>query len=253
MYMAHERRRYILRLLEQRKFIRSSALARELGVTDETIRTDLVTLHNLGLLQRVHGGARYTPPAAHTSVAAEQRLDSQLALRIIPHIPKHARVYLEPGIIATAILAHLGEHPCTIVTNAPDIVRTLAPPAMPQELICTGGTLIKKEKLFDSEEARAQLQIDIAILTPPAVGPTTIAYHSKLRASWARAALRAAGTTIIAGPASVLGAHAPHACAYAPQLLITEDNLPADFASIPTETVPFVSPESFTSDHSFDY
>ena len=253
MYMAHERRRYILRLLEQRKFIRSSALARELGVTDETIRTDLVTLHNLGLLQRVHGGARYTPPAAHTSVAAEQRLDSQLALRIIPHIPKHARVYLEPGIIATAILAHLGEHPCTIVTNAPDIVRTLAPPAMPQELICTGGTLIKKEKLFDSEEARAQLQIDIAILTPPAVEPAAIAYHSELRARWARAALRATGNVIIAAPALALGAHAPHTCPCIPRLLVTEDNLPLHFDTIPTETVPYISPESFSSDHPFDY
>lgn len=253
MYMAHERRRYILRLLEQRKHIRSSALAQELGVTDETIRTDLVALQKRGLLQRVHGGARYTPPVAHNPACAAHRLDSQLAQLIIPHIPPHARVYLEPGIISLAIIAHLGEHPCTIVTNSPDIMRAMAPPALPQELICTGGTLIKQEKLLESEAARHNLAVDVAILCPHAVAPAYIAYHSPLRALWARAAIRAAQCTLIAVPAQKLGQQAEHRVSCTPNLLITEDHLPPEFHDTPAETVPYISPDSFTAGDAFDY
>ena len=60
MYVAQERRAYILRILQQRGSIRSATIARELGVTDETIRTDLVDMQAQGLLLRTHGGAKYT-------------------------------------------------------------------------------------------------------------------------------------------------------------------------------------------------
>lgn len=253
MYMAHERRRYILRLLEQRKHIRSSALARELGVTDETIRTDLVALQQRGLLQRVHGGARYIPPMAHNPECATQRLDSQLAQLIIPHIPAHARVFLEPGVISMAIIAHLGEHPCSIVTNSPDIMRALAPPALPQELICTGGILNKQEKLLESVTARQSLQVDIAILCPHSISPGSIAYHSPLRALWAQAAAQSAARTILAAPSHHLNMQAQHSIPCTPHLLITEDNLPPEFHNMPVLTVPYISPDSFTAGDAFDY
>lgn len=253
MYMAHERRRYILRLLEQRKHIRSSSLAQELGVTDETIRTDLVALQQRGLLQRVHGGARYIPPMAHNPECASQRLDSQLAQLITPHIPAHARVYLEPGVISMAIIAHLGELPCSIVTNSPDIMRALAPPAIPQTLICTGGTLSKHEKLLESEAARQNLQVDIAILCPHAISPRNIAYRSPLRALWAQTATQSAARTILAAPSHHLGIQAEHSIPCTPYLLVTEDNLPPEFHNIPVQTVPYISPDSFTTGDAFDY
>lgn len=253
MYMAHERRRYILRLLEQRKHIRSSSLAQELGVTDETIRTDLVALQQRGLLQRVHGGARYVPPVANNPECSTQRLDSQLAQLIIPHIPAHARVFLEPSVISTAIIAHLGEHPCSIVTNSLDIMRAMAPPAMPQELICTGGSLVKQEKLLESPDARLHLQVDVAILCPHTVATQSIGYQSPLRALWAQAAIKAARRTIIAAPSHRLGMQAPHSIPCRPHLLITEDNLPPEFLHTPVQTVPYVSPDSFAMGDAFDY
>ncbi len=253
MYMAHERRRYILRLLQQRKYLRSSALAQELGVTDETIRTDLVALQKLGLLQREHGGARFIPPLRSNPHCHTQRLDSQLAAQTIPHIPPHARLYLDSGTCAAALIAHLGEHPCTIVTNSLDLMRAAAPPAIPQHIICTGGSLIKKEKMLDSEEARAQLQIDIAILSPHAIQPGNIAYNSSLRAQWAKAAIQAAAHTIIVVPAHALNAHAEHIVPCIPNLLITEDNLPPSFSAYTVETVPYISQDSFAPPDAFDY
>lgn len=253
MYMAHERRRYILRLLQQRKHIRSSALARELGVTDETIRTDLVYLQQRGLLQREHGGARFIPLVRRPSPSSHERLDSQLATALIPHIPAHARIFLESGTFATAIAAHLGDHPCTIVTNSPDFMRTMAAPAIPQQLICTGGILIKHEKLLDSETARQQLEIDIAILSPPSVSPTDIGYHSPLRAAWAEAAIRHASATMLIVPAHALSAAAEHRVACSPKLLVTEDNLSPEFHHLPLATVPYISASSFVSEDDFDY
>ena len=43
MYVPHERRARILRLLSERGVLRTADLAEELGVTDETVRTDLPT------------------------------------------------------------------------------------------------------------------------------------------------------------------------------------------------------------------
>ena len=51
------RHEHILRELELRGSVRAAAIASELGVTEVTIRRDLIDLEKLGKLARVHGGA----------------------------------------------------------------------------------------------------------------------------------------------------------------------------------------------------
>lgn len=51
------RREHLLRELELRGSVRASAVAAELGVTEVTIRRDIISLDRAGLLARVHGGA----------------------------------------------------------------------------------------------------------------------------------------------------------------------------------------------------
>lgn len=243
MYVPHERRALILRLLEQRGYLRAAELAQELGVTEETIRTDLIALQERKLLTRVHGGARYIPPTGGAEDAT--RLDCQFADRILRHLQPGCCLYLDPGAAAQALVQRLGDMPCTIITASLRLLSALSAKALPQRLVVPGGVLDKESGFISCEQAAAffrRYTPDTAVLLPPAI-PTTggIAYHRATRASWAAAAARAATRTIVAAPAQAFYTTAEHTAACKPHLLIAEDNLPPGFDPAAVELVPYIS------------
>lgn len=247
MYMSRERRQYILRLLEQRGSIRTSALARELGVTDETIRTDLVDMQALGLLQRVHGGARYSMPTA-PATADSPRLDVQLAQLVAAHIQPGARIYADAGPMARVLATQLTDKPCTFITPSPRLVTALAPAAIRHRVICTGGELDKQAGIFthaNPEQVMQELQPDFALLCPAALAPDQATYRHAAQAIWAQAAVACAARTLVSVASAVLSHTAPHRAQLRNYTLFTEDNVPAEFAGIPTETVPYITEASF--------
>lgn len=256
MHVAQERRAYILRILQQQGSIRSATLARELGVTDETIRTDLVDMQAQGLLQRVHGGARYILPTPGSDTAT--RPDCQLARLACRHIEKGMRIYLDDSPLALVLVSELAQLPCTLISNAPGLLSQLSAASLPQQIICPGGTYNKECRLFDSPEARRELQEaykpDIALLCPPALRSDVAAYHHPLQASWAETAARSAALTILMAPAQALYTHAPYALQLPEKsLIITENNLPAGFQHPNTELIPYISLDDLLPDDSFDY
>ena len=247
MYMSRERRQYILRLLEQRGSIRTSALARELGVTDETIRTDLVDMQALGLLQRVHGGARYSMPAV-PATEDSPRLDVQLVQLVAAHIQPGARIYADAGPMARVLATQLADKPCTFITASPRLVTALAPAAIQHRVICTGGELDKQAGIFthaNPEQVMQELQPDFALLCPAALAPEHAAYRHAAQAIWAQADAACAAHTLVPVPSAVLTNTAPHRAQLRSYALFTEDNVPAEFAGIPTETVPYITEASF--------
>ncbi|MBR4107880.1 MAG: DeoR/GlpR transcriptional regulator [Akkermansia sp.] len=259
MYVAQERRAYILRLLQQRGSIRSAALARELGVTDETIRTDLVDMQKQGLLKRVHGGARYILPLPGQSPpeSAGVRLDYQLVQLALRHIQPGMCLYVDAAPLAQVLISALGECPCSLITNSPRLLARLTAGVLPQEIICPGGRIDKVSGLLDSPEARAAmgttLQPDIALLCPPALRPEQAMYAQAVRAAWATLAAQAARQTIVLTPAHHLGGSAPHATPLEDYLLITENNLPPEFSGRQVEMVPYISAEDVLPGDAFDY
>ena len=244
MYVPHERRALILRLLEQRGYLRSAELALELGVTDETIRTDLIALHEQRLLTRVHGGARFIPPTGGAEDAT--RLDCQLIEHTLRRLSPGCVVYLDAGAFASALLGKLGAFPCTILTPSPRMLMQLAAKALPQRGIIPEGELDKESQLITAANAATffgRHRPDIAVLCPPCLpAPGQIAYRTPARAAWAEAAALAARRTIIATPAHAFYTQAAHSVPCTPHLLITEDNLPPGYESIPTELLPYLSP-----------
>ena len=265
MYLAHERRAYILRLLEARGSLRSAALARELRVTDETIRTDLVQLQAEGLLRRVHGGAVYTPPAHQLHAKDTVRLDVQLAQLIAESIPAGSRILVTDAPLIPALAACLLQRPCTFITPAPELLLQLAPHALPHHAECTGGALDKASGLLRSSDPEAtlrRLQPDLALFTPPAVTPHSISYPHRLRADWARTAPRLGIPCLIAVPSAALAENnTPHPQArfsteLTPALLVTEDNLPPAFTeALPAatlRTVPYISRDSLVTDSDWE-
>lgn len=256
MYVAQERRAYILRLLQQRGSIRSATLARELGVTDETIRTDLVDMQAQGLLRRVHGGARYILPTAGQYSAA--RPDCQLARLAAAHVESGMRIFLDHSPLALVFVTQLEERPCTLITNSPEILSHLTATTLPHQVICTGGSLCKECGMLDSPAALASLENenkpDVALLCPHALRSDVAAYCHPLHTTWARAAALHAQKCLLMVPASALHAHAPHAFALpANNHLITENNLPTGFSHPQLELIPYISAEDLQQNTGFDY
>lgn len=256
MYVAQERRAYILRILQQRGSIRSSALARELGVTDETIRTDLVDMQAQGLLQRVHGGARYILPTPGSD--SSTRPDCQLAALAAQHIEAGMTIYLDSDPLALVFVAQLGEKPCTLLTNSPELLTSLCANTLPHRVVCLGGELHKECSILNSDTARESLcgeyRPDAALLIPPALRSEVAAYRHPLRTTWARTAAEAAGKTLLMVPSLALQAHAPHAFPLPEDsTIITENNLPTGFNHPNLELIPYISAEDLLQNSGFDY
>ena len=257
MYVARERRDYILRLLQQRGSIRSATLARELGVTDETIRTDLVALQAQGLLERTHGGARYRLPLSGDLPAGNARLDCRLAAIAAQRIPAGARLWLDDSPFSSALVAELGNNkPCTLITASLSLLHQLSAAALPHALLCPGGALDKDCGFFHADNAPEQmhrLAPGLAVISPPALRAHAAAYDSPTRARWAHAAAAAAAETIAIVPAAALSALAPHTVDISPALIVTEDFIPPGFDGVQTETVPYIAPEDAMQSTDWDY
>ena len=256
MYVAQERRAYILRLLQQHGSIRSAALARELGVTDETIRTDLVDIQAQGLLKRVHGGATYILPTPGQENAT--RPDCQLARLAQQHIKDGACIYLDADPLALVLVSQLEEKQCTLITPSLKLLSRLTAATLPHRVICPGGELDKDSGLLDGSATSKALftehRPDIALLCPPAVRSDLVAYHHPTRAAWARAATEAARKCLVMAPAQALYVHA-HQPVPLPEgnTLITENNLPPHFQHPDIELIPYISAEDLQQATGFDY
>ena len=257
MYVAQERRAYILRLLQQRGSIRSATLARELGVTDETIRTDLVDLQAQGLLERVHGGARYLLPLSKGTAATNSvRLDYQLAAIAAQDMTPGMLLWLDDSPFSLALVAALGDKPCTLITPSLSLLQQLSAATLPHDILCPGGTLDKESGLFRADKAEdylRQLMPDAAVISPPALRARAAAFDSPTRAQWVQAADNAAAQTIALVPAAALSALAQHTVEITPTLIVTEDVIPPGFSDCHIKTVPYISPEDAMQSTDWDY
>ncbi len=253
--MAHERRQYILRLLEQRGSIRSAALAAELGVTDETIRTDLVALQKKGLLKRIHGGAEYSVPGVVATTAdLAIRADVAMAKIVAEHISQGSCIYADPCPFSRILAQTLENKPCTFLTASPQFALHLAPKALPHDVICCGGQLDKEARLFlptNADDFFKAHRPSFAVLRPPALQNTSCAYHSESMSAWAQKAVQNASKCLIAIPASHLLAEARFSIPLPDFHLITEDNIPPSFTPSTIQTIPYISPDIFASDDDF--
>ncbi|MFJ6831032.1 DeoR/GlpR family DNA-binding transcription regulator [Streptomyces sp. NPDC091209] len=80
---AEERQREIVRTARRTGSVDVTELAGELGVAKETVRRDLRTLENHGLVRRTHGGAYPVESAGY---------ETTLAFRTTSHVPEKRRI-----------------------------------------------------------------------------------------------------------------------------------------------------------------
>lgn len=204
---SQDRHRRIQGLLGHHKQVSADELARQLNVSRETIRRDLVELEAAGLLRRVHGGAILPEQTGKEAPFADRM---QVRRREKQAIARAAARLVEPGQTCfvdagstTALLAvELAKIPgITVITNSIDVAGTINRDGIEATALLLGGQLHSDVpgtfgELTLSEIAR--FQVDIALLSPVAIhaerGASNFVLHE---AEVARAMIRYADEFVL--------------------------------------------------------
>jgi DeoR/GlpR family transcriptional regulator of sugar metabolism len=135
--LTRQRHHAILTLLQDRGAVTAAELASAFGVSDGTIRRDLLDLHGRGLLHRVHGGAvRIAVPDVDAATARERRAIARLATAAVP---PGATIALSAGPTTVALARALTTAGLTVITNSvPVATAAHSAPARP-DLLLIGG------------------------------------------------------------------------------------------------------------------
>lgn len=152
--IALQRHRNILNRVIDEGSVRVSDLARELEVTEETIRRDLRALADQGMLARTHGGAvALERQDIHRDLPFDQRHATNplqkdaIARAALELIEPGQVIALDPSSTACQLARLIPDQPLTVVTNSLVVCSTLAPHTK-IDVICTGGTLDPEAMAF---------------------------------------------------------------------------------------------------------
>lgn len=175
-----QRRATIASITENAGNCNVADLSARFAVTPETIRRDLKALELAGQLRRVHGGAVSSQRRIDTRavddddalpVHLSQRRKQAIGLAALQLITKpDTSMFIDAGTTAEAfanVLArnYLGQQ-WMIVTNSPNVARTLTTAGM-QRLLMLGGTVKGRTQAIVGEPALSALQnlrADIAFM-----------------------------------------------------------------------------------------
>jgi DeoR/GlpR family transcriptional regulator of sugar metabolism len=153
--LARQRQSFILARVREDGAVRVAELVDSLGVSDMTIRRDLVLLHERGLVEKTHGGAAAIPGSAlfEPGFRAKSRLmraeKDAIALAAVAMIEPGTAVALSAGTTTYALALRLVDIPeLTVVTNSipvADVLHTRG--RRDQTVILTGGVRTPSDAL----------------------------------------------------------------------------------------------------------
>ncbi len=159
----------VTRLQREGKLV-CSQLASELGVSEHTIRRDIVELANRGLCKKVYGGAIEISPAQGSiltrtsNIGHEKQRIAEGALKLIA---PNSTVYLDSGTTSLAVVQSMPRNmDITLITNSIPLAHE-ALSLTKAEVILLGGKVEKSVGGSVGAEAQEQLRklyIDIGFL-----------------------------------------------------------------------------------------
>jgi DeoR/GlpR family transcriptional regulator of sugar metabolism len=153
--LARQRQTLILARVREDGGVRVADLARDLGVSDMTVRRDLEILHNRGLIEKVHGGATslpgsalFEPGFAVKSGLQEHEKDAIADAAMSLVIPGTA-IGISAGTTTYALARRLIDTPgLTVVTNSVPVADALHRAGRAdQTIILTGGVRTPSDAL----------------------------------------------------------------------------------------------------------
>ena len=153
--LARQRQSVILSRVREDGGVRVVDLARDLGVSDMTVRRDLELLHNRGLIEKVHGGATalagsalFEPGFAAKSGLQELEKETIADAAVALVLPGTA-IGISAGTTTYALAHRLVDTPgLTIVTNSVPVADVLHRAGRSdQTIILTGGVRTPSDAL----------------------------------------------------------------------------------------------------------
>lgn len=116
-----ERQNEILKRLKENKSATVNKLAKELFVSEATIRRDLAELQTMGLVERSHGGALLPENAEEISIFFRMEKNAsekeRAATKALPYVPYFQSVFVDSSSTALALAERLDLSHKTVVTN----------------------------------------------------------------------------------------------------------------------------------------
>lgn len=214
--LATQRQSRILAELDQAGAVRVSDLAEMLGVSDMTVRRDLKTMQQAGMLIKVHGGAR----VRHEKSAAEPgfAIKSQRQLTEKEAIARRAAALVEPGSAiavsagtTTYTLARhiVGVPDLTVITNSTRVAEVLEHAGSDSmTVLLTGGQRTPSDALVGplALAAWASLHVDTCFLGVHGMHPETgFTTPNLLESETNRAMIEASSRLVVVADSSKWG------------------------------------------------
>ena len=156
-----ERHRYIIDRINKDNRIYVTDLSTELGVSDDTLRRDLVELENQGMLTKVHGGAIGKSKIStqflerlNTSTQVKQ----QMAAKLVPMFKEGDVILIDGGTSNLEVARQLPKDKnFTVYTNCIPIASELS--TYPKiDLIMLGGSVMSDSQMTGGVMAFQMLQ-----------------------------------------------------------------------------------------------
>jgi DeoR/GlpR family transcriptional regulator of sugar metabolism len=154
--LARQRQTVILERIREDGGVRVADLARELGVSDMTVRRDLEALHNAGLVEKVHGGATslqggsalFEPGFAAKSDLQKPEKEA-IARAAVGLVMPGMAIGISAGTTTYALARRLVDVPgLTVVTNSVPVADALHRAGRgDQTIILTGGVRTPSDAL----------------------------------------------------------------------------------------------------------
>ncbi|MAE61996.1 MAG: DeoR family transcriptional regulator [Planctomycetaceae bacterium] len=140
-----ERQQRLLEMLREAQTATLEAMSDALGVSGSTVRRDLETLEQQGLIERTHGGAIYRGPHHHSLVFAERMHEHPAAKQAIGAyaaelVEPQMTVCLDGGSTVYYAARQIEARPIQVVTNSLSIANLFTDDEK-VELLFVGGNL----------------------------------------------------------------------------------------------------------------
>jgi DeoR family fructose operon transcriptional repressor len=174
--IGEERRTRLLELVRTRRFASPRDLAKELEVSESTIRRDLEQLEEQGAAKRIHGGVLFAEPAPalphfEATQSHHRELKEAIAEQTAKLIQDGETILLGGGTTTYEVARALIGRPLHVVTNSLPVANLFATHPG-SDLILIGGNICPRTGLAQgpyAEQMAASLRVQKAILSVAAV------------------------------------------------------------------------------------
>ena len=211
----NERRDEILQILGDREYVTVEEFSRLLSVSAVTIRTDLTSLEESGLLMRTHGGAMKSSMKGEARLISNTMIENEMEKKAIAEkaaslIKPGNTIIIDSGSTTIHLIEHLKGKNITVVTNNLLVLEKLKSED-DIKIIALGGSL-RRESMGTvgplAEMAIKALNVDIYFMGAAAYNRSSITSSDISESSLKRDMMDAADKVVFLADSSKFGKRA---------------------------------------------